>query len=39
MEYFPKGKNIGDYSSKDVKNVVNKINRRARKCLNWKKTL
>lgn len=35
-EYFPKGKDIGDYSSRDVKNAVNKINRRPRKCLNWK---
>lgn len=35
-EYFPKGSDIGDYSSAQIKTVVDKINRRPRKCLNWK---
>ena len=35
-EYFPKGSDIGDYSSARIRAAVDKINRRPRKCLNWK---
>lgn len=35
-EYFPKGSDIGDYSSAQVRAAVDRINRRPRKCLGWK---
>ena len=35
-EYFPKGEDIGNYSSAQIKSAVNKLNKRPRKCLDWK---
>lgn len=35
-EYFPKGEDIGKYSSAQIKSAVNKLNKRPRKCLDWK---
>ena len=35
-EYFPKSFEIGSYSDDDIAVFVDKLNRRPRKCLNWR---
>ncbi|WP_407881626.1 IS30 family transposase, partial [Furfurilactobacillus entadae] len=34
-EYFPKKADLNNYSAQEIKHIVNKINQRPRKCLNW----
>ena len=35
-QYLPKGKSFDDLSDKDVKAIMNKLNNRPRKCLEFK---
>ena len=35
-EYFPKGKDISEFSDEYIQAVIEKINKRPRKCLDWK---
>ena len=35
-QYIPKGKDIDDLSDEDVAKIINKINKRPRKCLRFK---
>ena len=35
-QYIPKGKDIDDLSDEDVAKIINKINKRPRKCLGFK---
>ena len=35
-QYFPKGKDIDDLSDEDVAKIIDKINKRPRKCLGFK---